>query len=71
MQFNYRDYIYRLLSNIKRIKSQNLNVSRLVLQLSLCITWKPGVESRMKMELEQRRQAMLQLYLSDKKIIAY
>ena len=41
------------------------NVSRLVLQLSLPNPLKPGVTSRMKMLLEQRRQAMLQLYLSD------
>ena len=46
-------------------KSQNLNVSRLVLQLSLRNLLKPGVQSRMKMYLEQRLQAMLQLYLSD------
>ena len=59
---------YRQLSNIRRTKSQNLNVSRLVLQLAVCITLKPGVKSRMKKQLEQRRQAMLQLHLSDKKI---
>ena len=39
--------IYR--QNIKRTKSQNLNVSRLVLQLSLPNTLKPRVKSRMKM----------------------
>ena len=46
-------------------KSQNLIVSRLILQLSLPNPLKPDVESRMKMWLEQRRQAMLQLHLSD------
>ena len=39
--------------------------SCLVLQLSLPDPLKPGVKSRMKMELEQRRQAMLQLHKSD------
>ena len=29
-------------------KSQNLNVSRLILQLSLCNILKPGVESRIE-----------------------
>ena len=41
--------IYRKISNIRRIKSQNLNVCRLVLQLSLPNPMKPGVKSRMKM----------------------
>ena len=40
---------YRPISNISRTKSQNLNVSRLVLQLSLRNRLKPGVKSRMKM----------------------
>ena len=57
---------YRKISNIRRTKSLNLNVSRLVLQLSLPNPMKPGVKSRMKMELEHRRQAMLQLHLSDR-----
>ena len=55
----------RKTSCISRPKSQNLNVSHLVLQLSLPNPMKPGVKSRMKMQLAQRRQAMLQLYLSD------
>ena len=37
-------------------------------QLSLSNLLKPGVKSRMKMQLEQRRQAMLQLHLSDQQI---
>ena len=41
-------------SNIRRAKSQNLNVSLVDLQLTLSNTWKPGVKSRMKMLLEQR-----------------
>ena len=57
---------YRKISNIRRINSPNLNVSRLVLQLSLPNPLKPGVKSRMTMLLEQRRQAMLQLHLSDR-----
>ena len=54
---------YGQISNIKRTNCQNLNVSRLVLQLSLPNLLKPGVKSIMKMWLEQRRQAMLQLHL--------
>ena len=40
---------YRKISNIRRTKSPNLNVSRLVLQLSLPNPMKPGFKSRMKM----------------------
>ena len=40
---------YRPLSNISRTQSQNINVSRLVLQLSLPNPLKPGVKLRMKM----------------------
>ena len=40
---------YRQTSNISSTKSQNLNVSHLVLQLSLPNPLKPGVKSRMKM----------------------
>ena len=58
--------IYRKISNIRCTKSPNLNVPRLVLQLSLPNSMKPGVKSRMKMLLEQRRQAMLHLHLSDR-----
>ena len=57
--------IYRKVSNIRRTKSQDLNDSRLVLQLSLPNSLKLGVKSGMKVYLEQRRQAMLQLHLSD------
>ena len=41
--------IYRKVSNIRGTKSQNLNDSRRVLQLSLPNRLKPGVKSRMKM----------------------
>ena len=58
-------YLYREISYIRHNKSHNLKVSRLVLQLSLPNQLKPGVKSRMKMELEQRRQAIVQLHLSD------
>ena len=37
----------------------------LILQLSVPNPLKLGVKSRMKMKLEQRRQAVLQLHLSD------
>ena len=40
---------YRKVSNIRRTKSQNLNASRLILELSLPIPLKPGVKLRMKM----------------------
>ena len=50
---------YRQPSNIIRIKSQDLNVSRFVSHLSLANPLWPGVKSRMKIELKQRRQAML------------
>ena len=43
---------YRQISNISWIKSQNLNVSRLVVQLFLHSQMEPGVQ----MLLEQRRQ---------------
>ena len=61
-RFNY----YRQVSNIRRTKSQHLKDSRTVLRLSLPNPLKPDVKSRMKMQLEQRRQAMLQLHLSDR-----
>ena len=40
---------YHKICNIRRTKSPNLNVSRLVLQLFLPNSMKPGVKSRMKM----------------------
>ena len=40
---------YRNTSNIRHTKYQNINDSRLVLQLSLPNPLKPGVKSRMKM----------------------
>ena len=40
---------YRQISNRSRTKSQNLNVSRLVLQSSVTNLLEPGVKSRMKM----------------------
>ena len=56
---------YLQISNIRRTKSQNLNIYHLVLQLPLCNLLKPVVKSKMKMQLEQRRQVMLQLHMSD------
>ena len=52
-------------SNISHTKSQQLNVSRLVLQFSLPNPLKPGVKLRMKMYLEQCWQMILHLHLSD------
>ena len=45
----YATTAYRKISNIRRTKSPNLNVPRLVLQSSLTNPMKPGVKSRMKM----------------------
>ena len=59
--------MYHNISNIRCPKSQNLNVSCLVLQLSLPNPLKQGVKSRM-MYLGQRWQAMLQLHLSDQQV---
>ena len=41
--------IYRKVSNIRRTTYQNLNDSRLILQLSVPIPLKPSVKSIMKM----------------------
>ena len=60
--------IYRQIPNIRRTKFQNLNVFSRVLQLALPNPLKPGVKLRMNMKLEQRRQAMLQLHLSDQQV---
>ena len=49
MHLETLELYYRKISNIGRTKSPNLNVSRLVLQLSLPNPIKPGVKSRMKM----------------------
>ena len=40
---------YRQISNIRRTKSHNIYVSRLIFQLSLLKPLKPGVKSIMKM----------------------
>ena len=42
---------YRQISNIRRTKSEHLDVSRLVLQLSLPNPLKAGIKSRMKLYL--------------------
>ena len=57
---------YLQTSSTSRTKSQNLHVSWLVLPLSCPKPLKPGVKSQMKMYLERRRQAMLQLHLNDR-----
>ena len=59
---------YRETSNIRRTKFQKLNVSRFVLLLALPNPLIPGVKLRMKMSMEQRQKAMLQLHLSDQRI---
>ena len=55
----------RKIFNISSTKSENSSDCCLVLQLPLANPLKPGVKLRMKMYLEQRRQAMLQLHLGD------
>ena len=45
----YTRYKYRQILIMRLVKFQNLNVSRLVLELSLPNPLKPGVRSRMKM----------------------
>ena len=45
----HKHYTYHKISNKSRTKSQNLNNSRLVLQLSLPYPLKSGVKSRIKM----------------------
>ena len=47
--FRYMYRHYRKISNIRRTKSPILNIRRLVWQLSLPNSMKPGVKSRMKM----------------------
>ena len=59
------EYEFHKISNISCTISQNSNDFRLVLHLFLSNPLKPGVKSRMKIYLEQHRQAMLQLHLSD------
>ena len=51
--------LYRKTLNISLTKSQNWNVSYFILQLFLTNPLKSGVKSRIKIYLEQRRQAML------------
>ena len=55
---------YRQTCSIGHTNSQ-LNISPLVMKLSLSNTLKPGVKARLKMYLQQRWQAMLQLHLSE------
>ena len=41
---NIIKFMYRQISNIRHTKSPNLNVSHLILQVSLCNLLKPGVK---------------------------
>ena len=63
-----RQNAYHKTSNISCTKYQNSNVFRLVWQFSLPNPLKPGVNSMLKMWLEQHRQAILQLHLSDQQV---
>ena len=60
---------YRKIYDIRRTDHQNLNSSRVGLQSFLRNTLKPNIKWRRKMQLEQRRQAMLQLQLSYQQFI--
>ena len=60
-------FTYRQVSYISRTKSQHFEDSRTAMRLPLSNNpLKPDVQSGMKMQLEQRRQAMLRLHLSDR-----
>ena len=65
------NFKYCQTSSIIHTRIAKLNAFRLVLKLSLSNLLKPHDKSRMKMKLEQRRQAMLQLHLSDQQFYAY
>ena len=56
---------YLQISHFRCTKSQNLNVSHLISSRPCLNLLMPCVKSRMKMQLEQCRQAMLQLHLND------
>ena len=56
-KLNMVNFTYCQTSNARGTTSHNLNVSGVVLQLSFSNPLKPGVKSRVKMLLEQRRQA--------------
>ena len=58
----------RKISNLRRTQSQKLDESYLGLHLSLSNPLRTGVKLRMKMKLEQRWQAMLQLHLRDQQL---
>ena len=58
-------HIYHRISNIRRTEFEKLSVPRFVMQLYLPNSLILCAGSRVKMLLEQRRQAMLQLHLSD------
>ena len=47
--YDHIHHIYRKISNIGCTQNQNLNDSRLIMQLPLPNPLKPGVKSRMKM----------------------
>ena len=63
--------LHNTTSTILRTKSKDVNVFRLVLQLSMRNPSKPDVKSRMKMQLEQRRQVMFQWHLCDQQLYRY
>ena len=59
-EFNFKFTLlftfYRQISNLRCTKSQNVNISRFALQLSLPNPLKPCVGSKMEMYVEQRRR---------------
>ena len=58
-------YVYPQPSNIRRMESLKLNVSRIVLHLSLPNPQRPGVKSRMKDGFGTAPTGMLKLHLHD------
>ena len=62
---------YRQTSNISRIKSQNLNVSRLVLQLSLLIHWSQMLSQEWRCSLSSADRRCSNYIRVISKFIAY
>ena len=58
-------FIYQKANSISITKLQDMHVSHLILQLPVPNPLKPYVKPRIKLYLEQHRQTVFQLYLSD------
>ena len=61
--------IFVVIYDIHSLRNNNISIYKLYfLLLSLPNPLKPGVKLRTKMQVEQRRQAMPQLHLSDQQL---